>query len=233
MVSLYATLTYPTRLESDANLNQQHGVDHILLPPPSVATILSVLPGEFSTLTLGLTKTGLLKTLNTTQHAGGTFFVPTNFAFQKLGHKINAFLFSQFGEKYLLALLKYHIILNNTLYSNAFYGKNNGTVSPNPHIPGIHYELPTLLENKNISVAVTSYGPVYDIRVNGFTHVKVQDGLASDGVLQIVTTVLIPPRKNRDGVDEHWQGEPLTVEELRERLEPYVPNGELTQQNEL
>ena len=50
-----------------------HGVDSIILPPPNAIKIIDLLPGEFSTLELGLGKTGLLETLNTTKHAGGTY----------------------------------------------------------------------------------------------------------------------------------------------------------------
>ena len=31
-----------------------HGIDSILIPPPNVASIIDLLPGEFSTLELGL-----------------------------------------------------------------------------------------------------------------------------------------------------------------------------------
>ena len=84
--------------------------------------IIDLLPGEFSTLELGLAKTGLIHALNdTSNHVGGTLFAPSNFAFQKLGPKINAFLFSTYGQKYLKALLKYHVVANQTLYSDAYY----------------------------------------------------------------------------------------------------------------
>lgn len=99
-----------------------HGVDSLLIPPPKAADIIQLLPGEFSTLELGLTKTGLFKAINdTSNHVGGTLFAPSNFAFQMLGPKINAFLFSSYGQKYLKALLKYHVVANQTLYSDAFY----------------------------------------------------------------------------------------------------------------
>ena len=52
---------------------------------------------------------------------GGTLFAPSNFAFQKLGPRINGFLFSTYGQKYLKALLKYHVVANQTLYSDAYY----------------------------------------------------------------------------------------------------------------
>lgn len=79
------------------------------------------IPSVFSTFDLGLLKTGLFERLNkTSTHTGGTFFVPTNSAFKKLGPCANAFLFSRWGEKHLEALLKYHIVFNHTLYSDAY-----------------------------------------------------------------------------------------------------------------
>lgn len=92
------------------------------MPPPKVVDIISLLPGEFSTLELALTKTDLIPAMNdTSNHIGGTVFAPSNFAFQKLGPRINGFLFSRYGQKYLKALLKYHIVANQTLYSDAYY----------------------------------------------------------------------------------------------------------------
>jgi uncharacterized surface protein with fasciclin (FAS1) repeats len=84
--------------------------------------IIRLLPGEFSTLELALTKTGLIDILNdTSRHVGGTLFAPSNFAFQLLGHRANAFLFSSYGLKYLKSLLLYHVVVNQTLYSDAYY----------------------------------------------------------------------------------------------------------------
>ena len=103
-----------------------HAVDSIIIPPPKAAKIIEFLPSEFSTLELGLVKTGLFEALNdTSNHLGGTLFAPSNFAFKKLGYKINAFLFSKYGEKYLKALLEYHVVANQTLYSDAFYKATN------------------------------------------------------------------------------------------------------------
>lgn len=99
-----------------------HGIASILVPPPKTAAIIEILPGYFSTLELGLHKTGLFEGLNdTSTHVGGTVFAPTNLAFELLGPRINAFLFSPYGLKYLKALLQYHIVPNKTLYSDAFY----------------------------------------------------------------------------------------------------------------
>ena len=106
-----------------------HAVNSLLLPPPSAARIITLLPSEFSTLELGLRKTELFDALNsTTNHLGGTLFAPSNWAFTKLGPKINAFLFSEYGRKYLAALLSYHVVANQTLYSDAFYSGGSSDV---------------------------------------------------------------------------------------------------------
>lgn len=225
-----------------ANNGLIHAIDSILIPPPKTLKILSLLPSEFSTLLLGLGKTGLLTTLKDTPHVGGTFFAPSNFAFKKLGPKINAFLFSKFGEKYLAALLKYHVVANETLYQKAFYNgtaKTSQELGPSevppppmpeeevarPH-PHFHFDLPTLLDGKTLGVDIDLHGVFVFFRINGFVRVAVADGVAKDGVIHVPTNVLIPPKKVRvpGGGEElsWWMGEEMSVEEFRERLEPLV-----------
>lgn len=200
-----------------------HGVDSILVPPPNVAAIIGLLPGEFSTLELALGKTGLWEKINSTDypHEGGTFFAPSNFAFQKLGERANAFLFSKYGEKYLKALLKYHIVVDQTLYTDAFYdhkGKDKAVDRP----PYYHYDLPTALDDKYLAVDVSRYGPFVSVRINGFSRVTIHDGVASDGVIQVVSDVLIPPKNAASGEQVFWEGEELSVDELKERLQPFT-----------
>lgn len=198
-----------------------HGVDSILVPPPKVADIIQFLPGEFSTLELGLTKTGLLGPINdTSNHIGGTVFAPSNFAFQKLGPKINGFLFSSYGQKYLKALLEYHVVANHTLYSDAYY-KAEGVDETGIPKGYFHIDLPTLLKDRSLSIDVGRYGRIISIKINGFSTVTIEDGIAKDGVIHVISNVLIPP-KNLGGVQEQWHGEELSEEDLMERLEPYV-----------
>lgn len=204
-----------------------HGVDSLLLPPPPGLKIIELLPGEFSTLQLGLDKTGLFETIQQAPHAGGTLFAPSNFAFKKLGPRINAFLFSKYGEKYLKALLEYHVVANQTLYSDAFY-KGKGVESevvdeidkegiPKGHF---HVDLPTILKDKSLSIDVARYGGLISFKINGFSSVAVQDGIAKDGVLHVVSSVLIPP-KTPGGVSEEVEGE-MDLEEFKGRLIPFV-----------
>ncbi|CAF9911340.1 hypothetical protein IMSHALPRED_010000 [Imshaugia aleurites] len=204
-----------------------HGVDSILIPPPKIAKIISFLPSEFSTLELGLTKTGLLPAIaDTSNHIGGTVFAPTNFAFQKLGPRINGFLFSKYGQKYLKALLEYHVVANQTLYSDAYYKSESvDNVIETDGIPKglFHIDLKTLLHDKSLSVDVARYGRLINIKINGFSSVTIEDGIASDGVIQVVSNVLIPP-KAVDRAVQHWEGEEMSVEELKERLDPLMGN---------
>lgn len=208
-----------------------HGIDSVLLPPPKAVDIISLLPGEFSTLELGLVKTGLLEPLNdTSSHIGGTLFAPSNFAFQSLGPRINGFLFSKYGEKYLKALLKYHAVANYTLYSDAFYKASSEDAKTEDchHRPGVpkgvfHVDLPTLLDDRSLGIDVARYGRFVSIRINGFTRVVVPDGIAADGVIHVVPNVLIPPKK-LGGADVSVEG--MDLDEFKDRLEPFVEGGD-------
>lgn len=203
-----------------------HGLDTPLFPPPSAIQTIDFVPEDFSTLELGLLKTGLLDMLNTTDHAGGTFFAPNNFAFKKLGPKVNAFLFSKYGQKYLKALLEYHVVPDNTLYSDAYYKADSSDIDTSGKNGYFHVDLPTLLEDRNLAVDIARYGGFISIKVNAFASVSVQDVVAEDGVIQVMGDVLVPPKK-LGGQTEYYQGGEISVEDLKERLEPFVPKGDL------
>jgi hypothetical protein len=128
-----------------------------------------------------------------------------------LGPRVNAFLFSSYGQKYLKALLEYHIVVNQTLYTDAFYdaSKKHDDEDKTADRPGnYHYDLPTVLDDKYLAVDVARWGPFVEIRINAFSRVTIHDGVASDGVIQVVSDVLIPP-KSANGEQVMWQGEEL------------------------
>ncbi|KAL4936336.1 Fasciclin domain-containing protein [Aspergillus oleicola] len=213
-----------------------HALDNILLPPPSSLLLLEILPTKFSTFTLGLTKTSLDETLNTTSlksSAGFTIFAPSNGAFQRLGLKINAFLFSPPGLKYLRALLKYHVVPDEVLYSDVLY--KEGSVRPfglshglqTKDVEGVngfaHLDLPTLLGGQHkIAVDVAHYGPYVSFKVNGGQRVGFADVLAKDGVIHVMDRVLIPPRRLGGYPIEDGENGEMELEEFVERLEPFV-----------
>jgi hypothetical protein len=100
--------------------------------------------------------------------------------------------------------------------------------------------LPTLLNDKTVGVDLTRRGPFVIMRVNKFSFVRFQDGLASDGVIQAVSRLVIPPRpKKKPGVAgpeelDFWTGEgELTVEELVARLDPFIDEQERVEPKKL
>ena len=83
-----------------------------------------------------------------------------------------------------------------------------------------------MLKDKSLSIDVGRYGRFINIKINGFSTVTLEDGIASDGVIHIVSNVLIPP-KSIDGMKQEWHGEEMSEEEFKERLDPYVESEEL------
>jgi uncharacterized surface protein with fasciclin (FAS1) repeats len=197
----------------------------VLLPPPPSLKIISLLPSEFSTLELGLMKTGLDKVL-AGPHTGGTLFAPSNAAFAKLGPKVNAFLFSKYGEKHLKALLEYHIVANKTMYSDAYFfgDKDDAEMDGEPWKEGrgFHVDLPTLSKGKTLRVDIQRWGRLMTVLINGFNTVQVLDGIAEDGVIHVLSNVLIPPVRANG---KEWMGEEMSVDEFKGHLVDYV--GEL------
>lgn len=113
------------------------------------------------------------------------------------------------------------MVIDQTLYTDAFYDtKSDDDNSSSGHPGNVHYDLETVL-GKHISVDLARWGPFVEIRINGFSRVTVHDGVASDGVIQVVSNVLIPP-KTGGGEGAFWDGEEIDVEDLKERLEPLM-----------
>jgi uncharacterized surface protein with fasciclin (FAS1) repeats len=206
-----------------------HALDSLLIPPPSQTTIIRLLPAQFSTLALALESTGLAEELDKLPRKGGaTLFAPTNRAWAALGPRVNAFLFSERGRRYLKALVKYHVAVNETLYSDAYYSGAGGDSGGDEEEGDErwsgrdywHVDLTSLLGGKPISVDVKRWKRFVSIVVNGFVRVVVRDGVADDGVVHVVPRVLIPPREHHGAgeVDE----EEVSLEELKSRLEPYL-----------
>ena len=73
---------------------------------------------------------------------------------------------------------------------------------------------------------IARFGGFISIKINGFSTVSIEDGIAKDGVIHVLSNVLIPP-KQFFGAAQLWRGEELTEEELMERLDPYVAKDNL------
>lgn len=202
-----------------------HAVNRLLDPPVMVGRELSLLPAQFSTLLLAYEKTHFVDFIHHVRMNGSTVFAPDNGAFARLGPRVNAFLFNtEKGLGYLRALLKYQIVANATLYSDAFYredsgGKEVGTKERE------HFDLTTLLHDLPVSVDIVRFAGFTRMTVNGNVHVVVQDAVAKNGVIQVVNKLPIPPHKYHKGAWEQEEGE-IEVDELKERLEDYLEKDE-------
>ncbi|EEH06311.1 fasciclin domain family [Histoplasma capsulatum G186AR] len=207
-----------------------HVLDNFLIPPAPATETLNTLPSTFSTFELGMYKTGLVDYINDhSTHVGSTLFVPTNQAFENLGREISGYLFSECGERYLEAILKYHIVCNHTLYSDAYNRpvKENGL---NPE--SFHLNLPTLLPKSHITVDIAQMSRLVAFSVNGHSSVAIPDLLTQDGVIHVLNKILLPPCQRKVHTGDFLCEDPqssdgedafnLTVEELIERLNPYV-----------
>lgn len=117
-----------------------------------------------------------------------------------------------------------------TLYSDAIYGASKEDVDAMKELPRkglFHIDLPTLLKDRSLSVDVGRFGGFIRIKINAFTSVAVQDIVAQDGVIHSLSSVLIPPKKLGGAEDEAWDGGEMSVDELKERLEPFVAKSDL------
>lgn len=128
------------------------------------------------------------------------------------------------------------------MYSDAYYHPGSKSDVKAKDIPKGHYhvDLPTLLENKHLSVDISRFGGLITILINAQSSVKVQDVIAKDGVIQVVGNVLIPPKKpptddlTAQEVEEFENAEDLentmgmTVQQFRERFEGLVEDDGVT-----
>lgn len=174
-----------------------HLIDTVLMPPAPAYEIIQSLPSDFSTFQRALTHTGLGNELRNIMHdgsaAGSTIFAPSNRAFRNLGLKMCDFLFSEAGMSHLRTLLKRHIIVNKTLFSNALYTELMSSIYLRFPKGYRHFELKTLAsDGDNLQVDIARYGGFIVMVINKVALVEVQDLIASDGVVHVIDRVLIP-----------------------------------------
>lgn len=104
-----------------------HLVDRVIELPPRMSQIISTLPERgFCRLRELARDSGFLAEMDSLKHVGGTFFAPTDEAF-------TAYEGSRKTQDLSTAeILRYHMVPNETLYSNIFYHGENlkGTTGP-------------------------------------------------------------------------------------------------------
>ncbi|PWY94808.1 FAS1 domain-containing protein [Aspergillus sclerotioniger CBS 115572] len=242
-VNSHATVIGPDHLVANGLV---HIIDRVLLPRPAIHSLIDALPSrDFDLFQTAVQQSETIQAILQDQsRRGGIVFIPTNQAFRRLPEDIQTFLFSDDGAASLQALLRYHTVPNQSLYSNHFYDLNPAPehfvqmpeTTPDHTIPtpdtqadrqwqvlkGVRrFSLPTCLEGLPVYVTVTRYGGLISMKVNQTANVTVQDGLASDGVCHIVDSLLFPPQQNEKDASTEEEGKPrpvLSVEDAMARL---------------
>ncbi|KAL2918367.1 hypothetical protein HK105_202294 [Polyrhizophydium stewartii] len=196
-------LNWHTRIEAPdirASNGIIHTVDRILVPPPGAITIMAHFPLEFAGFLFALKHANLIDVVKTTSAI--TVFAPTNAAFKRLGFRRLKYLFSPIGASKLKELLLFHVS-PSLLYS--------------PDLLKAEIEVPTLVY-KTLKIKPTHDDDegVDEIEINGESHVVDADGIADNGVIHAIDTVLVPFKW--DGLDAEIGA--LSDEQQRGTAEP-------------
>lgn len=129
---------------------------------------VAVANGSFKTLTAALKAAGLVETLQ--GNGPFTVFAPTDAAFAKLPAGTVEMLLKPENKATLVRILTYHVVSGNVLSTDLKSG-----------------EVKTL-EGSPVNVMISKNG----VMVNNST-VKAADVKASNGVIHVIDTVLMPP----------------------------------------
>jgi len=160
-----------------------HAIDAVIVPPSlsqspaptqSIVQIASGNP-EFSTLVSLVQKAGLVEAIS----ARGPFtvFAPTNEAFAKLAKAAPATYAAVLADPALLAkVLSYHVVAGDIKSAQAIaVAQQNGAVKA--------------LEGEPISLSLKDG----KLTLNGSATVVTADILATNGVIHVIDTVIVPP----------------------------------------
>ncbi|MBN00574.1 MAG: hypothetical protein CMJ77_15775 [Planctomycetaceae bacterium] len=150
-----------------------HVIDAVLLPPDASETSITDLVAnnpDFETLFAALEATGLNETL--ASEGNFTVFAPTDDAFEKLPRGLVSLL-TRFAPRILESILLYHTV--------------DGAI-PSSEI--VTQDSVSSLLGRNIDVEVTEGGVI----LNGNVKVITTDIQASNGVIHVIDTVLLPIR---------------------------------------
>jgi uncharacterized surface protein with fasciclin (FAS1) repeats len=160
-----------------------HAIDTVLVPPSlsqppaatqSIVQIASANP-DFSTLVSLVQKAGLVDAIS----APGPFtvFAPTNEAFAKLATAAPATYAAVLADPALLAkVLTYHVVAGDIKSAQAIaVARQNGTVKP--------------IDGEPISLSLKDG----KLTLNGNATVVTADVRATNGVIHVIDTVIVPP----------------------------------------
>ncbi|WP_243398155.1 fasciclin domain-containing protein [Deinococcus koreensis] len=136
---------------------------------PTIAGVVAA-DANFSTLKAALAAAGLTETLNGT--GPYTVFAPTNAAFAKLPAATLESLLKPENKAQLSAILLYHVVPGKVLAADVVKLTSAKTVN-----------------GANVTIAVSGG----TVTLNGNSTVTKTDVPASNGVIHVIDTVLLPP----------------------------------------
>merc|ERR1719454_678800 len=170
--------SHVTTADVEATNGVVHIIDTVLIPPSMQTTStskniveLAVGVEDLSTLVTALKAGNLVSALEAT--GPFTVFAPTNEAFAKLPREQLTMLLDPKNVKTLDDVLEYHVVSGAAVYSKDLKAEN--TVQT--------------LEKENLLVQVQNG----QVTINHNSQVTTADVGASNGVVHIIDTVLIPP----------------------------------------
>ncbi|MGQ9592843.1 MAG: fasciclin domain-containing protein [Planctomycetota bacterium] len=146
-----------------------HVIDAVMLPNSSDIVATAVAAGSFKTLAQALAAANLVEALK--GKGPFTVFAPTDEAFAKLPEGTIATLLQPENREKLAAVLKYHVVAGKIYAADAVEAKKATTLLGAP-----------------LSVAKTESG----VSINGARVVRANVD-ASNGVIHVIDTVLLPP----------------------------------------
>ena len=149
-----------------------HVIDAVILPVDGTVVDVAAKNGSFNTLVAAIKAAGLVETLS--GKGPFTILAPTDAAFAKLPAGTLEMLLKPENKKQLVEILTFHVVPGVAAYSDAVVKMT---------------EVPTVLGSP---VAVKVVGG--KVMLNGATVVAV-DVEATNGVIHVIDTVLMPPAK--------------------------------------
>ena len=145
-----------------------HVIDTVLLPPQATIVDVAKQAGSFGTLLKAAVAAGLAETL--TKEGPFTVFAPTDEAFAKLGNDTIASLLKPQNKAKLASILKHHVVAGKVMSAQAV------KLSEAKAIDG--KMLPLKYDGKTLQI--------------GAAKVIKADVAASNGVIHVIDTVLLP-----------------------------------------
>lgn len=148
-----------------------HIIDSVILPAESTIVETAVAAGSFKTLVAAVKAAGLAETLS--GEGPFTVFAPTDEAFAKLPAGTVESLLKPENKAKLVSILTYHVVSGRVYSGDAVAAKQAAS-----------------LESSPIDISVTASGA----KINDASLLKA-DIDASNGVIHVIDTVLMPPAK--------------------------------------